>query len=231
MRDTTPAPYGEITRRWTRLSLHDRNRHAARLVGVDLAHARIDRPDAGGVHYARLVEGALADDELAFAWLATTHRPLLIARGRPLYLDDSSEWGAVALEVLHTTLRRIDLGHGRWLRSAVARRLSARMHVHVHRHVARRRVELPTDPATLLRRGDAVVDDRDGHVELSAVIAEVCARLDGPTRAGLCALAESQSLTGVAAAHELSHAALRQRVTRAKARLRPELAGFVRTPR
>ncbi len=229
MNDDTPAPYGEVTRRWTQLSEADRDHEARRLLGVTRLQSKIERPNATSTHYRQLVEAAVADDEVAFAWLATSHRPLLIARGRALLRDDPTEWGAAALEVLHTTLHRVDPAEGRWLRSTVAQRLSARMSVQVRRHIDRQNREELTDPTRLYIHLPPDPDNRDVHTELSAALADMLGRLDGPTRDGLRALADRQPLETVAAEHGLSHAALRQRVTRARHRLQPQLAPFMRT--
>jgi DNA-directed RNA polymerase specialized sigma24 family protein len=72
-------------------------------------------------------------------------------------------------------------------------------------------------------------DGQDEHTELSAALADMLGRLDDPTRDGLRALAEREPLEAVAAEHGLTHAALRQRVTRARHRLQPQLAPFMRT--
>jgi hypothetical protein len=229
MHDDTPAPYGEVTRRWTQLSEADRDHEARRLLGVTRLQAKIERPNATSTHYRQLVEAAIADDEVAFAWLATSHRPLLVARGRALLRDDPTEWGAVALDVLHTTLHRVDPGEGRWLRSTVAQRLSARMSAQIRRHIDRHDREELTDPTRLHLHLPPDLDGQDVHTELSAALADMLGRLDDPTRDGLRALADRQPLEPVAAEHGLSHAALRQRVTRARHRLQPQLAPFMRT--
>ena len=54
------------------------------------------------------------------------------------------------------------------------------------------------------------------------------AALDEPTRESLLALANHEPLVGVAARHGLSYDAVRQRVTRARKRLQPELAVYHR---
>ena len=182
MNDDTPAPYGEITRRWTQLSEADRDHEARRLLGVTRLQAKIEQPNATSTHYRHLVEAAVAADEVAFAWLATSHRPLLIARGRALLRDEPAEWGAAALEVLHTTLHRVDPAEGRWLRSTVAQRLSARMNVHIRRHIDRQDREELTDPTRLHIHLPPDADDRDVHTELSAALADMLGRLDVPTR-------------------------------------------------
>ena len=231
MHDPTPAPYGEITRRFTHLSDSDAEHHARRLLGVGRLQASIERPDgASAGHYRQLVVAARGGDEVAFAWLATTHRPLLLARGRVLYASDPSKWGAVALEALHITLRRVDLDENRWLRRAVALGLSSRIGRHTKRQRTRSAAERPTDPTRFpIRIHPAGHAGHDPHPELSAALADLLGALDVPTRAGLRALADEQTLEPVADAHHVSHSALRQRVTRARHQLQPELATFVRT--
>jgi hypothetical protein len=228
MHDATPAPYGNLTRRWTLLAEADRNAHASRLVGTDHLAAGIDQPDehtAG--NYRRLLVAAVDGDEVALGWLATSHRPLLLARGRSLYAEDPSEWGAVALELLHTTLKRANLDEGRWLRRSVAVKLAAGMARQVADHATRRQVEQLTDPTRL--HPLAHTYDVEPDLDLSAAISTAMARLDAPTRDGLRALADQQPLQTVAERHELSHAALRQRISRARHRLQPQLAPFLRT--
>jgi hypothetical protein len=231
MHDETPGPYGQVTRRWTQLSEPVRDREARRLIGVPYLQAGIDRPDATTAsHYQRLVNTAVTGDEIAIAWLATSHRPLLLARGRALFVEDEAEWGAAALEVLEVTLHRADTSSGRWLRSQIAQRLASRMSAQVRHHLTRRNHEQVTDPAVLhLHAPAASAPSSDEPTELAAALADLLGRLDAPTREGLCALADRRSLETVAAQHELSHAALRQRVTRARHQLQPALATFLRT--
>jgi hypothetical protein len=108
MYDSTPAPFGDVTRRWTSLEGDERQRQTVRLLGLGCAGdalAHVDRPglDAGAC-YRQLVPTGASGDPIALGWLATTHRPLLIARGRALLEHDPTEWGAACLEVLHRTL-------------------------------------------------------------------------------------------------------------------------------
>lgn len=148
MYDPTPPPYGTITRRWTLLSDAERDRHAYRLLGVSYRQARITQPE-GADHYRRLVEAVRAGDLHAFAWLATSHRPLLLRRGQRLRAEDPAEWGAVCLELLYTVLQRTPLDEDQWLRRNVSRRLSQYLGERSRRHFARR--EQTTDPAVLDR--------------------------------------------------------------------------------
>jgi hypothetical protein len=90
--DSTPAPFGDVTRRWTALGTDARQRHAVRLLGCDCpgdVAVHVDRPglDAGAC-YRQQVPAAAAGDPIALGWLATTHRPLLVARGRALLEHD-----------------------------------------------------------------------------------------------------------------------------------------------
>ena len=238
MHDTTPSPLGEITRRWTQLTDGQRDRHVARLVPADCADggpAHIDRPSLdGGRCYQQLVPAAVAGDPIALGWLATSHRPLLIARARPLFEHDPSEWGAVCLEVLHTTLVKADLSEPRWLRRRIANRLTAGLAKAVRRHLDRRRHERATVPARLCTAQPPVEPDPawDPHLlDLSVDLDRALARFDEPTRDGLFALADHQPLTTIADRHGLTHDAVRQRVTRARKCLQPELAAYHRTAR
>lgn len=69
MYDSTPAPIGDVTRRWTALTDHQRQAHAARLLGQDCgsgAPTHVDRPGLDdGACYHRLVPAAAAGDPIA----------------------------------------------------------------------------------------------------------------------------------------------------------------------
>ena len=233
MYDPTPAPFGEVTRRWTALDIDQRHQHAVRLLDCAFqgdAVAHVDRPDLdGGACYRQLVPAAAAGDPTALGWLATTHRPLLVARGRALWDHDPTEWGAVCLEVLHRTLASADLSEPTWLRRRVARRLTTGVSKVVAQHLSRRRWESPIATATLHARQDPAPGwDWDPHPELSLHLDRALHSLDAPTRESLLALANHEPLVGVAQRHGLSYAAVRQRVTRARKRLQPELAAYRR---
>ena len=233
MYDLTPAPFGDVTRRWTALDKPERQRQAARLVaggcpGDVVAH--VDRPGLdGGVCYQQLVPAAAAGDPIALAWLATTHRPLLIARGRALFDHDPSEWGAVCLEVLHVTLASADLSEVTWLRRRIARKLTHRLSREVARHLERRSREyLTDDPSLHARKASAPGVDWDPHPDLTLHLDRALHALDAPARQSLLALANQEPLAQIAERHGLSYAAVRQRVTRARKRLQPELAVYRR---
>jgi DNA-directed RNA polymerase specialized sigma24 family protein len=231
MYDPTPAPFGDVTRRWTALDRDERRRHAARLLGGQCAGdllAHVDRPgiDAGAC-YRRLVPEAAAGDPVALGWLAATHLPLLLARGRALFEHDPTEWGAVCLEVLHRTLASADLSEATWLRRRVARTLSSRLSRIVAQHLDRRQRESPT-ATSHIRHGIAPGCDWDPHPDLTVHLERVLHALDAATRDSLLALANREPLAGIAARHGLSYAAVRQRVTRARRRLQPELAVYRR---
>lgn len=233
MYDTTPAPFGDVTRRWTALGHQQRQAHAARLLGQECggdAITHVDRPGLDdGACYHRLVPAAAAGDTIAIAWLATTHRPLLVARGRPLLDHDPTEWGAVCLEVLYRTLADADLSEQRWLRRRVARRLINRLSRIVAQHLKRRARESPTDDAILRAHHGSVPGwDSDPNPDLTLHLDRALGRLDPATRESLVALANREPLAEVAARHGLSYAAVRQRVTRARRRLQPELVVYRR---
>ena len=236
MYDSTPAPFGDVTRRWTSLDSTQRQRHAVRLLGSGCAGDRIahvDRPDLdAGACYRQLVPAGAAGDPIAVAWLATTHRPLMVARGRALLEHDPTEWGAVCLDVLHRTLATADLSETTWLRRRVARKLTSRLSKIVAAHLQRHRREYPTATASLHARPDAAPGcDWDPHPDLSLDLDRALDSLDAPTRDSLLALANREPLAGVAARHGLSYAAVRQRVSRARRRLQPELAVYRRAGR
>ena len=191
----------------------------------------IDRPEAHPLcHSRRLLAAARAGDEIAFAWLACSHRPLLLTRGRALYRTDPAEWGAAALEVLHATVHHVEVARGRWLRSTVTQRLAKQMDHRVRAYLRCHQHERLLEPRLLhLHAPPVPAVDADEHPELSAVLATLLGRLDAATRDGLIALADRESLQLVATAHALTNAALRQRITRARHRLQPQLAAYRRT--
>lgn len=232
MLDPTPPPFGDITRRWTHLDDRARDRHVARLVGSvcvgDPSH--VDRPQQdGGICYRQVARAAVAGDEIALAWLAASHRPQLITRGRPLLEDDPSEWGALCLWLLHTALERAAAMDVRWLRRHVAQRLNSRMSAEMVLYLRRRGREQLVGPSAALA-GPLVepVDGWDPHPDLSIDIQRLLEDLDEPSRDGLLALANHEPLAEVADRHGLTYAALRQRVTRARQCLQPKLVRYRR---
>lgn len=233
MYDPTPAPFGEFTRRWTQLTVPARDDHARRLLDTPCAaegRAHVDRPglDAGRC-YRELLPSVAAGDQIAIGWLATSHRPLLVARGRALLEHDPTEWGAVCLEALHVTVITADLSEVRWLRRRVAQQLSGRVSRAVADHLEQRRREAPIAPTDLQSAASLDVSKPpDAQLELSVALDRAMGRLDAPTRDALRALANHEPLADVAERHGLTHAAVRQRLTRARRRLQPQLANFHR---
>jgi hypothetical protein len=223
--DCLPAPYGNVTRLWTALSEDRRDLEARRLVGVALVEARIERPDeltAG--HYQRLVEAARDGDTTAFAWLATSHRPLLLLRGQALFEDDPAEWGAAALELLHRTVQGAN-PCGRWLRRSISLRLSSRMTRITQAHLRQRRRERPLVEDHVIHLA-ASNPDPEPQPDLAADLIRLLGELDAATREALIAISDHTPITEVANRHHLTHAALRQRVVRARRQLQPALAGY-----
>lgn len=234
MFDPTPAPFGDLTRRWTQLTDQDRDHHTGRLLATactDACDGHVDRPGFDeGVCYRQLVVAGAAGDEVALGWLATSHRPLLITRGRVLLEQDPSEWGAVCLEAIHLTLVRIDLSVGRWLRRRVAHQLSRHVTRVVAGQLTRRRREHPTAPVVLQQASPTPCGPwSDPHPDLSLVLDQALAGLDAATRDGFLALANQQPIQTVADRHDLSPAAVRQRMSRARSQLQPQLTGYLRT--
>jgi DNA-directed RNA polymerase specialized sigma24 family protein len=232
MLDTTPPPFGDITRRWTHLDESERTLHIARLVGAvcpgDPVH--VDRPSTdGGLCYQQLAHAALAGDEIAIGWLATSHRPLLITRGRRLLEDDPSEWGGLCLWLLHSVLERADTSDARWLRRCVAGRLTSRLSAAMALYVRRRQKERVAVPTSVFAsRAFDPVEVWDPHPELSLDLDRLLGELDEPSRDALWALAYHEPLAEVADRHGLTHTALRQRVTRARKGMQTELAHYRR---
>lgn len=222
-------PLGQITARWKHLSLPERDRHARRIVGVGLSDARIDRPDAScHHHYTRLLAAAVAGDPVAIGWLADSHRPLLLTRGRVLFEQDPAEWGAASLEILLAAAHAAQAGAGGpWLRRQVNQQITRRIRPLTTRELARRRFEQTCDPGRLLHLQSS--EESDPHPQLTDVLDRALGELDRATSAGLRAVAMRRPLAPVAVDHELTHAALKQRVARARRRLRPQLATFART--
>lgn len=233
MYDPTPAPFGNVTRRWTALESQHRRREPARLLGHGCAGdllAHVDRPGLDdGACYRQLVPAGLAGESVALGWLATTHRPLLIVRGRALFEDDPTEWGSVCLELLHRTLVKADLSEVKWLRRRLVRGLTRDLSRVVGRHLDQRRREFLTASNDMwdVKRGN----HWDPHPDLTVHLDRLVGGLDAPTREALLARANHEPLVAVADRHDLSYAAVRQRVTRARKGLRPELSCYVRAAR
>jgi DNA-directed RNA polymerase specialized sigma24 family protein len=229
MVDATTDPLGEVTGHWNRLSRAERDRHAHRLIGVGLADARIDDPDAGcHRQYAALATAALAGDPVAFGWLAHSHRPLLLTRGRLLFDRDPSEWSGVCLEVLTASLTYARAQPpGPWLRRQVVQQICHRLGRIVRRELARYRAERSCDPS-LLPGFEPPAED-EPHPQLTDALERALDQLDQATSAGLRAVAMQLPLAAVADAHQLTHAALRQRLVRARRQLRPQLETFARS--
>jgi hypothetical protein len=233
MFDSTPAPFGDVTRRWTHLGDGERDRNIVRLLGDscagDLA-AHVEAPTLdGGACYLRLASAALTGDPVALGWLATSHRPLLVTRGRVLLEHDATEWGAVCLELLYRILAKADLSDPCWLRRRIARQLTHRVGKVVAQHLDRRHHERPVGPVLLHARQDAAHGHEWGdHSNLSDELHRALAEFDRVTREALLALADHEPLYDVARRHGMSYSAVRQRVSRARRALRPELAAYRR---
>jgi hypothetical protein len=232
MQDVIPPPYGDVTRRWSLLQPEDQDRHSRRLLGVPLADVRIGRPVSHDQqrHYRRLVDVALEGDAVAFAWLASSHAPLLLARGRPLFDADPVEWGDTALEVLHQGLQRAAAAEGPWARRRVALHLCSRMSRAVQRHAVRAKHVQPVDPVQLEWRAQDFIDPHsDPHPDLTIALEQALADLEPAVADGLRAASSLEPLGEVADAHAIDEALLRQRMSRARRQLRPQLAAFSRS--
>ena len=232
MTDAIPAPFGDVTRRWCLLPQQDQDRHSRRLLGVALDEVSIERPvDVEQQRqYRALLDAALDGDAIAFAWLAHSHAPLLIARGRPLYHADPDEWGDTALEVLYQGLRRGSAAEGPWARRRVALHLCSRMSRAVKRYLDRTSHAQLVDPIQLTwQSGVHSPIDGDPHPDLTIAVDEALAELEPSVRAGLRAVSTLEPLGEVAAEHAISEALLRQRISRARRQLRPQLAAFSRS--
>ena len=233
MFDSTPAPFGDVTRRFTHLDEDERDRHISRLLGNSCAGelpAHVEAPTLDdGACYRRLVSAALAGDPVGLGWLATSHRPLLVARGRVLLEHDATEWGAVCLELLYRTLAKADLSDACWLRRRVARQLTHRVGKAVAQHLHRRRHERPVGTAWLHARHHAAHDrGEDDHPDLGDDLHRALAEFDAVTCDALFAMANHEPLYEVARRHGLSYSAVRQRASRARRALRPQLAAYRR---
>lgn len=233
MLDTTPAPFGDVTRRWTHLDDGESDRHANRLLGDtctgNLA-AHIDTPALDeGACYRQLVSAAVDGDPVSIGWIATCHRPLLVTRGRVLFEHDATEWGAVCLEVLYGTLATADLSESCWLRRRVARQLTHRVGKVVADHLDRRERERPCSPDEIHAHQDAT-EDGGWHdpSNLSDDLHRALEQFDAVTCEALFALANHEPLYDVARRHGMSYPAVRQRVSRARKTLRPQLASYHR---
>ena len=236
MIDLTPSPYGDVTRRWTHLATAQRLQHATRLLGPEADDVALVGCESAlaTTAYAQLVDAARDGDQIAFAWLATVHRPLMLQRGRVIFEDDPAEWGALCLELLARRLRLAALESGPWLRRHIAMRLVDELSRRTHQHLRRRRTERATDPVVLPTIRNTWSDPRrdpghDPHPELSDALAEALTDLDPATVDALRASADGAPLYEVAARHDIDAAVLRQRLWRARRRLQPDLAAFQRS--
>ena len=231
MLDVIPPPYGDVTRRWTHLGPEVKDRHSHRLLGVPLDEVHIGRPVSHDQqqHYRRLVDAALDGDAVAFAWLAHSHAPLLVARGRPMFDDDPVEWGEAALEVLHQGLQRAAAAEGPWARRRVALHLCSRMSRAMQRHVVHAKHVRPVDHVQLERHAQSFTDPHgDPHPDLTIALDQALAELEPTIAAALRAASSRVPLGEVADAHAISEVHLRQRMSRARRQLRPQLAQFSR---
>ena len=221
-------PYGAVCRRWTGLSRQQRDLESVRLLGVSAGQARLHVPEPGARwHYAMLVAAALAGDEVAFGWLADSHRPLLLSRGRVLFETDAGEWGAASVEVLYRSLSIASRTTASpWLRRQVNQQLGHGLAPLVRGELARRQTEQTTDPVRLPRLEADSHQERDPHSELTATLATAMARLHPAVGDGLAASGARSPIGEVASSHQLSATALRKRMSRARQQLRPELAAF-----
>jgi DNA-directed RNA polymerase specialized sigma24 family protein len=232
MHDVMPSPYGDVTRRWSLLAPEVQDQHSHRLLDVPLAEVRIERPVSNDQqrHYRRLVDAALEGDPVAFAWLASSHAPLLLARGRPLFNADPVEWGETALEVLHQGLQRAAAAEGPWARRRVALHLCSRMSRAVHHHLVHAKHVQPVDPVQLEWRAQSFTDPHvDPHPDLTIALEQALAHLEPAVADGLRAASSLEPLGEVADAHAIDEALLRQRMSRARRHLRPQLAQFSRS--
>jgi hypothetical protein len=230
MSATVRCSYDQVSRHWTRLSPEGKDAHARRLVGVPVAEVGICAPDTyRQEHYLALVTAALDGDVVAFAWLADSHRPLLLARGRTLLRHDPEAWSEVALEILHQGLRRAVDAAGPWSRRRVSLHLCSRMARAVRDHARRADLERATDP-DVLSSSCREVDDpyRTVHPELTEALEQALARVAPAAADGLRAVARLEPLGPVARSYRIDEAALRQRMARARRQLRPQLASFAR---
>lgn len=231
MLDDTPRPFGDLTRRWTLLTPTDQHDHACRLLAggcdaPDLTH--VDDPGLDdGACYRRLVLAARAGDDVAWGWVADTHRPTLLRHGRWVMVDDPGEWGVLAFDILVRVVTRTDPAarDEQWLRRHVAGRLVREMSLARQRLHRRRQVELLADPAVLVQLDRPCVWGRPGS-DTVEVIAAAIAQLDIPTRHALLEVADGGTINDVAAIHGLPYKTLHQRVRRARQQLRPQLAGY-----
>lgn len=229
MYDPTPPPFGNVTGLWTQLENPSRLEHVRRLIGTTcedqgLRHIKSPGDDLGHCYF-QLATAAIAGDEVAFAWMATTRRPHLLKVGAALFRQDPSEWGAVCLEALHAALGKADLSAGRWLRLHIRRKLTGLVVRESKRHLQRSNVERCIDPRDLGRSAGSS-ELEEPHLDLSEALERALAGIEPVTREALREYAEGHRLVEIAERYGLSHDALRQRVSRAYRKLRIELAEF-----
>lgn len=233
MLDATPRPFGDLTRRWTQLDPTAQQAHAARLLagGCDTpGSSHVDDPGLDrGACYRRLVVAARSGDDVAWGWVADTHRPTLLRHGRWAMQDDPGEWGVLAFDVLVrvVTLTDPDSRDEQWLRRHVAGRLAREMSLVRQRLRRRREFEVAFEPATLARL-DLQAPEQQPDLAFADVVVAAMADLDAPTRHALLEVADGGTIRDVASLHGLPYKTLHQRVQRARLQLRPKLADHAR---
>lgn len=106
--------------------------------------------------------------------------------------------------------------------------VSTRLYDIVSRHLERCRREFPSAQNNVVERRRV---EWNSSADLSLQFDRLLDELDEPTRDALVALAHGEPLAEVADRHGLSYDAVRQRLSRARKRLQPELATYRRAAR
>ncbi len=257
MSNVADLPYGLVTRRWTHLSDDERDGHALRLVGTTADEARIGEPDGAGRYGRLVEAAAAGDPQAIawLAWShrpKLTHRGHDLYRADPvewgsvcLEILYSTARKAVAADVTSS----------RWCRRWMTQRLCAQLARHARNECDRFRRERtgtiePLDISSEtgrqlrahggLRQGSQACRWPERPLapdvalvpvpELRAALVAALDQVDVATREALLALADDGSpgrIAEIAGRHQITPAALRQRLHRARGRLQPQLAHWM----
>ena len=257
MLDVPCDPYRLITRRWTDLSDDERDAHAVRLVGTTVGEARIGEPEGASRYGRLVEAAADGDPQAIawLAWShrpKLAHRGHDLYRADPaewgsvcLEILYSTARNAVAADVTSSP----------WCRRWMVQRLCAQLARHARNERDRSRRERTgtiehLDPSSNttweLRpsRGTRPCWSAGQWLErplpwdgvpvptpgLRRALVEALDQVDGATREALVAVADDDSpgrIAEIAGRHEITPAALRQRLHRARHRLQPQLAEWM----
>ncbi len=253
------APYGLVTRRWTHLSDDERDAHALRLVGTTAHEARIGEPDGAGRYGRLVEAAADGDPEAIawLAWShrpKLTHRGHDLYRA-----DPAEWGSVCLEILYSTARQAVGAGvtSSQWCRRWMTQRLCAQLARHARNECDRIRrertgtiehLDLSSTTGRPLHAHGGMRQRRlacrwpEGQLppdvasvpspELRAALVSALDQVDAAAREVLLALADDGSpgrISEIAGRHQITPAALRQRLHRARRRLQPQLAHWMAT--